>query len=204
MSLFESAFLNQIVALSITLFIIIDPVGGAPVVSSLLRNYDRQARRRIITRATVISLFILMGFSISGRYILQLFDIDLQVFRMAGGLLLLITAIDMIFHLLPQNDLDEDTISIIPISYPLLAGPGTMTILLFNLGKFSFLQATLIALISLTLVIIPVYLILLASDSITHFLGRKGSILIEKLMGVLLTAIALDLIVKSILHYLHP
>jgi len=204
MNLFESAFFNQVAALTITLFIIIDPVGGAPIVSSLLRNYDRRTRNRIITRACLVSFFILIGFSIAGRSILQLFQIDIQVFRMAGGLLLLITAIDMIFHLLPQTDLDEDTISIIPISYPLLAGPGTMSILMFNLGKATFLASTLMALISLVIVIIPVYFILLASDGITRFLGRKGSILVEKLMGVLLTAIALDLIVKALLYYLRP
>ncbi len=204
MNLFDNALINQIATLIVTLFIIIDPVGGAPIVSSLLRKYDRPTRNRIIRRACLVSFLILLGFSISGRSILQLFQIDIQVFRMAGGLLLLITAIDMIFHLLPQRDLDEDTISIIPISYPLLAGPGTMSILMFSLGKSGFLQAILVASVSLVVVILPVYFILRASDRISRFLGNKGSILIEKLMGVLLTAIALDLIVKAIVYYLRP
>lgn len=198
--------LNAVVAY----FVVIDPLGVALIFNAMTADQDALECRKIAYRAVVLSLFIILGFGFLGTNLLARLGITIEAFRIAGGLLLFYTAFSMVVRpdtspeggeYKPSND-----IVVFPLSIPLMAGPGclTLTILLFSKagqaegGLFSITLA-IVLILALTLIT------LLLSPKIAGFIGETANSIIKRLLGVLLASLAVQFIADGILGLIgHP
>lgn len=189
------------------LFIVIDVLGGIPIFIGLLQGMSKEEVRKTINLATITSFFILLFFAVIGRWILNLFGISLNEFRIAGGILLLIIALDEIFGFLSEKTYIKRDIGVVPIACPLLTGPGAITVILITLYKLNFPINYLVVILSAVIVTFVNWIILLRLDNISKILGRKGVLILNKLMGIMLAAISVNFIIGGIMKiitlYLH-
>ena len=180
-------------------FVIIDPIGVSLIFNGLARDTDDKQRRTTAVKSIVISFAIIFLFGFYGKDILVRLGISIEAFRISGGLLLLYTAFNMVTRdkLLKLPDRTGQDISVYPMSVPLVAGPGclTLTILLFSdVQKQDYL--------SLTLAIVAVLMLTLAgfilSGKIKRLIGNTGDDIIRRLLGVLLAALSIQFIADGI------
>lgn len=179
---------------AISLFIIVDPLGNIPIFIGLTERMGEIERKKIFHTATVVGFILLLAFTIAGREILNIFNITLPSFMIAGGILLLIIAIKiLIAGGWEEKYLTPESIGVVPIACPLLVGPGAITTTILNLQEFGIL----ITVISVVVVFIITWLILRFIEPIYRVLGRTGSIIIARVMALLIAAIAIQYIVKG-------
>lgn len=192
----------------VTLFVILDPIGVVPFFQNLTRGYDPVQRRGIAKMSVVVATALLLAFALVGNLILSLLGISLYDFEIAGGLLLLIFAIrDALFteplgasessavaeKLSPEQKLS--TVAIIPIATPLLAGPGSLTIvMLLSKQDYGILISTVAILVDCTIA----WFALRLSDRLAKHLGTSGLLIIGKVMDILMAAIAVSFLVSGI------
>lgn len=199
---------TQIISAFVTLFVVIDPVGLAPLFIVLTRDATPARRRHIGWRALVIAALLLTLFGLAGEAILAGIGISLPAFRIAGGILLFLTALDMLFERRterregqtrddPIRD-DHDDPSVFPLATPLLAGPGALAtmILLVNQDQ-STLHTVMIHLVMLAVLGIVAVLFALAGP-IAHVLGRTGTIVVTRLFGMLLAALSIQFVIDGL------
>jgi multiple antibiotic resistance protein len=197
----------------VTFFTIIDPVGLAPVVIGLTANVNEAQRRRIITRAIIISAIIIAFFALVGRFLLSRLGISLYAFDMAGGALLFLVAVDMLFGRSSgaretKTETDEastrEDVSVFPLAIPMIAGPGTIatTILYVDLATpnpFALLSVAA-AIIS---ALLAAWLVMRSSMLIVRHIGRTGILVLSRILGILLAALALQFILNGITMYIN-
>lgn len=197
------------------LLVTIDPIGVTPMFAALGAHLPEATRRRAATRAVLLSAMILAGFGLAGDYLLRVLGIGMPAFRIAGGSLLFLLAIDMIFarhsglRSTTQVEFSEAEqrmdISVFPLAFPLLAGPGALTtILLLTAGHHSepaMLGAVMIALI---LVLLFTWLTLQLTGPLLRVLGETGANVIGRLLGLLLAALAVQFMVDGVVAVLRP
>ena len=185
----------------ISLFAIIDPVGIIPLIIAFTAGMTAQKRERVGRIASITMFGILLASLLLGEAILSFFGISIHSFRTAGGILLLLMAINMLVgHKetpTPDDNSDTDStqsIAIVPLSTPLLAGPGAISAVIVDAhkadsaGHYGMMSLVLIAL-GLT-----VWLTFLAAPWVSQRLGKIGSTIVTRLMGLLLAAIAVEFI----------
>lgn len=193
--------LSEIVRATTTLFFIIDPFGNIAIFNSLLKKYPQNIQLKIIIRELFFALIILVLFLYSGGYFIAFFNLSQAALNVSGGVILFLIALKIIFYqpILGSHSDDIDPF-IVPLAMPLIAGPSAMTFLLFlNSTKPELLKEWTISLfISWLLVAIILFL----SSFFTKILGEKGIEAIEKLMGMLLIIIAVQLLLDGIHLYL--
>ncbi len=187
---------------SLTLFLVMDPLGNVPVFLSVLNSVEPKRRHRIILRETFIAFSILVLFLFFGQYILKGLNITEPALGIAGGIILFLIAIKMIF---PKHEGQQDEVVgepfIVPLAIPLIAGPSAMAMVVLLsthqpnklLGWFA---ALAIASIASTI-------ILLFSTPLRSVLGKKGLYAMERLMGMVLTTIAVQMFLDGINQYFH-
>lgn len=198
----------------VVLFIVIDPIGIAAVFSVLLQNTDRLYQRRTAIKSTALATAILLVFFFIGDELLHTLGIDIAAFRIAGGILLFLLSIDMVFA--RQSGLRSTTareqqeaeqrqdVSVFPLAFPLIAGPGAMTTVLL-MASSSASQPSVIfvgALLVLMLVLVITLVSLLLAPAIMSWLGETGANVISRLFGLILAALAVQYIVDGIKSYL--
>ncbi|MDH5301290.1 MAG: MarC family protein [Gammaproteobacteria bacterium] len=195
----------------IVLFVVLDPIGVAPIFAVLTQNETVAQRRAIALRGTLIAAILLFLFALGGHVLLGSLGISMDAFRIAGGVLLFLLAIDMVFA--RQSGLRSTThgeeseakqrtdISVFPLAIPLIAGPGAMTTLLLLLGEAEE-QAPLIGIVlgTLALVLILHYIALIFSAQIMAILGQTGTNVVGRVLGLLLAALAIQYILDGLLH----
>ncbi len=182
---------------TIALFIIVDPLGNIPIFISLTEDIEEEERKRVFRTATLTGLFLLLAFALTGQWILTLFGITLHSFMIAGGLLLLVIAIRiLIMGGLKENLSSPESVGAVPIGCPLLVGPGAITTTILNLQYIGVILTLLSVLITFGLV----WLILRFINSIYHFLGRSGSLVIARVMALFIASIAIQYIFEGIIH----
>ncbi|MFH1006091.1 MAG: MarC family protein [Candidatus Latescibacterota bacterium] len=189
----------EIARTSVALFIIIDPLGGLPIFAGLLRDMPDGEQRKTIRGAVLVSFGILVIFSTLGRRTLGLFDVGLNELRIGGGLMLLIIALDQTFGILPKRPGELRDVGIVPIACPLLAGPGAITTIMLTMERVPFPRNYAVTLISAIVTLGLVYVILSQIHPLSRLLGRRGSLVLSKLMGIILTAIATSFIVQGVM-----
>jgi multiple antibiotic resistance protein len=178
-----------------SLFIIVDPFGNIPIFISLTEKMGKEERRRIFNTATITGFILLLLFAMAGKEILNMFGITLQSFMIAGGILLLIVAIRiLIVGGWEEKHMTPESLGAVPISVPLLVGPGAITTTILNLQEFGIL----LTLISVILVFTIVWVILRYIEPIYKILGKNGSIIIARVMALLIAAIAVQYIVNGL------
>lgn len=181
-----------------TLFLVMDPLGNIPIFLSVLRKCDPKRRRRILIRELLIALVVALLFLFLGRYILGLFNLSSESISIAGGIVLFIIAIRMIFPTkgAAGNDFATEEPFIVPLAIPLVAGPSLLaTLLIFSRSSPErILDWTL----ALGIAWSASALILLASDLFYKLLRERGLIAMERLMGLLLVALSVQMFLNGI------
>lgn len=187
---------------AITLFLVLDPLGNIPVFLSVLGNVDPKRRRGIIIREMVIALGILAGFLFFGKYILRGMHISQPALSIGGGIVLFLIALRMIFPRRSggdgggESDRQEDEPLIVPLAIPLIAGPSAMaTLILFATQHPDRLAEWMIALVAAWL---ASALVLTSADALRRALGRRGLAALERLMGMILTTMAVQMLLSGI------
>jgi multiple antibiotic resistance protein len=198
MSLISSFFAFDIVLFVeafVLLFAVIDAIGTVPIFMSLTEGYPDD-RRRIIRQAVVISTVILIVFSLFGWLIFDAFGITLDDFRIAGGAILFVVAVD---HLrggdIRSRGLEPSDVAAFPLATPLLAGPGAIsTVIIISGTPYS----PLIALIVVACNAVLAYLILSGSNWVRKFFGKNGANALSRITALLIAALAVSFVVGGI------
>lgn len=202
--------LDQIVGYSfVALFVIIDPIGTAALFLALTRGLTEPASRRVAFRAVLIAGTLLLLFAFGGNALLRGLAIGIPAFRIAGGVLLFLVAVDMVFarpsggrSLTPQESQDVDPshdISVFPLAIPLIAGPGaltTMVLLMGQAGSDPLARAAVIVVMALVLAITLAFLLM--ASRIVRLLGKTGVNVISRVLGILLAAVAMQLVLDGV------
>ena len=183
---------------SLALFIIIDPIAGLPIISSLFRPFSPDEQRRSIDTSILVSAGILLGFGALGRQLMRILGVSFHEMLIAGGLLFLVLGMDMLFGLLPNAQCDPRTVCIVPVASPLLAGPGAITTTLVAVQRVPSPTGYLIAAAAVVVALFASWLILRRVDELTRLLGERGSLIIGKLMGSVVTSIAVSFVVRGV------
>jgi multiple antibiotic resistance protein len=197
----EQAFLITAFA---TLFVVIDPPGLVPMFIALTTGMTNDRRRAMALRACIIAAALLTLFGLAGESILGFIGISMPAFRIAGGILLFLTALDMLFERRTQRregqhaDPDHDP-SVFPLATPLIAGPGAIASVILLVGQSGPGWTGTITVIALMLAMIAVtYAFLLASPPLERLLGRTGTIVITRLLGMLLAALSVQFVIDGV------
>ncbi|WP_193141687.1 MULTISPECIES: MarC family protein [unclassified Meridianimarinicoccus] len=188
----------------VTLFLVIDPIGMSPLFLALTSGMDKARRRSIAFRACAIAFVVLTIFGLFGNAVLEGLGISLAAFRISGGLMLFLIAVDMLFERRTERregrttDADHDP-SVFPLATPLIAGPGSMAamVLLTGSGTPGWLGILEVHLV-LAAVIGLVLLLFLISGVIEHILGRTGILVVTRLLGMLLAALAVQFVLDGL------
>lgn len=188
----------------VTLLVVIDPIGTAPLFVALTAGMDAKRRRMVALRACVIAAGILTVFGLAGNAVLDSLGISLPAFRIAGGLLLFLIAVDMLFEKRTKRredrtQEDDHDPSVFPLATPLIAGPGAMAaMILLNTGS----GVTWIDKLEIHLVMLGVVLLVLAmfmiGGLIEKALGRTGILVVTRLLGMLLAALSVQFVIDGL------
>ena len=182
---------------AVTLFLIMDPLGNVPVFNSVLANCEPHRRSRIIIRELVLALLILMGFLFAGNAILGFLGLSQSSLSIAGGILLFIISLRMIFPGQNSSVVEEDDEPfLVPLAIPLIAGPSTIAILLLLSSREPDRMLEWSA--ALFLAWLGTALLLVASPLLLRFLGTRGSRALERLMGMILVILATQMLLNGI------
>ena len=198
--LFLSAF--------ITLFVVIDPPGCAPIYAGLTKGATAVERRTMAIRAAFIAGIILLVFALFGEQLLGALHIDLDSFRIAGGLMLFWIAFEMVFEKRTQRREERaekvaatpevEDVSIFPMAIPMLAGPGAIAAIMLLMNEASGLDESLIVLGALAAVLLLTMLALIAAGPLMRLFGDKVEAAITRVLGVLLAALAAQYVIDGL------
>ncbi len=183
----------------VTLFVILDPPGAAPIFLSLSAGKSLKQQRRLAWQAAAVSLFVIVSFALFGNAILNYLNISLAALQGAGGILLLITGLGLLTGTLTDsNSATSQNIALVPLGTPLLAGPGAIVTTMLYVQKADGTDQ----LSSLALAIIAVHVIIgltfMFSTKILAVIKDSGVDLLARIAGLLLSAIAVEMIVSAV------
>ena len=194
--------LDQLLLAFGTLFAIVNPFSTSLVFLKLTHGWSNKDRYRVALQASFAAFITLTVFLFSGQAILSFFGVTVYAFRVAGGLYLLWIGFEMLSpHLRKQPDNYDSTkssIAIIPLAIPLLSGPGSLTSVLVLGSELS----TVIVLASIFAVCLVSWLVLRESAYLQNILGKKGTLVLERLMGIIVLVVAVQFIFNGITEYI--
>lgn len=200
----EELFLSAFVSL----LVIIDPPGCAPIYASLTTGATSAQRRNMAIRSVIVAGAILLVFALFGKQLLELLGISLDAFRIAGGLMLFLIALDMVFEKRTQRREERareiretpeiEDVSIFPMAMPMLAGPGSIASVMLLVARANNTQELLTVLGALAAVLLITLAALLAAGPLMRLVGEKIEAVITRLLGVLLAALAAQFVVDGI------
>jgi len=188
--------MTEIITIALTLFLIANPIGCSPAIIALIKDFDFEHQKRIMLRETLVAFALAIFFQYVGDFFLTQLHIETYVVKLCGGILLLLIALSMIFppknaHTLKKEKLKKEPI-IVPIAMPLISGPALLTmIMLFSKEVSHPIYMTL----AIALTWIGVATILLSAPYLNKILGQRGLNVLERIMGMLLTVLAVEMVV---------
>ena len=186
----------------ILLFLVMDPLGNVPVFLTILKDVDSGKRNKIVFRELIIAFVVLTFFLLGGRYILVLLQITGPSLSIAGGIILFLIALKMIFPIY-EGTFGESTEGepfIVPLAIPLVAGPSAITtVLLLATREPARWPEWFLALVCAWILTAA---ILLLSTTLSRFLGKRGLVALQRLMGMLLTTIAVQMFLTGINQFM--
>jgi multiple antibiotic resistance protein len=198
--LFISAF--------VTFFVVIDPPGCAPIFSSLTAGTDAAHRRAMAIRSVLVASGILFVFAIFGEDLLGALGISLDAFRVAGGIMLFLIALDMVFEKRTErrenraqdvkDNPEHDDISIFPMAIPMIAGPGSIASVMLLMAKSNGITESLIVLSALGAMLVLTLISLLLAGPLMKLLGYRVEAMITRILGVVLAALAAQFVIDGI------
>ncbi len=198
--LFLSAF--------ITLFVVIDPPGCAPIYAGLVKGATNRQATTMAARACFIAALILLVFALFGENLLGALHIELNSFRIAGGIMLFVIAMDMVFEKRTQRREERadkimgtpeiEDVSVFPMAMPMIAGPGSIATIMLLTARAEGTEQTLIVLAALGAVLILTLAALIAAGPLMKLLGSRVEAVITRLLGVLLAALAAQYVIDGV------
>ncbi|MCL6538723.1 MAG: MarC family protein, partial [Acidothermus sp.] len=196
MSWFDGQFFGSVF---VTLVVIMDPVGSIPVFLALTSAYSRQARNRSADLAVLTALTVIVVFALFGQQVLQYLQISLPALQVAGGLLLLLVALELLMGWgSPPSAAAEVNVSMVPLGTPLLAGPGAIAATIVFTRSVHGVDRALALAAAILAVHVVLWLTLRFSEVILAVVRRSGVTLITRVFGLLLSAIAVQLAASGI------
>ena len=198
----------SVVSLS-AIFFVVDPIAATPFFLAMTAGDDARRRRETARRASTAAGAVLGGFALTGALIFKVLGISLGAFKLAGGVLLLITAVDMLrtraseTRITPgevESGVAKDDVAIVPLAMPLLAGPGSIAtvVVLMGRARSAHVWHALIVLAAVALTALCAYVILAGAAQIDRVLGKTGLNILERASGLLLAAIAIQFMIDGI------
>lgn len=192
----------DVLSAAFLLLLILDPIGNIPIFLALLKNVEPRRRRRVLLRELLFALLVLLGFLFAGQYLLDLLNLDQEAISIAGGIVLFLIALRMIFppaHGAVAEELGGEPF-LVPLAVPLIAGPSTIaTLLLLVRGEPERLGEWLLALV---LAWLATAVILLLANRVLRFLGPRGLLATERLMGMLLVVVSVQMLLNGLRDFL--
>ncbi|ACV24792.1 NAAT family transporter [Methanocaldococcus fervens] len=189
-----------------SIFSILNPFGAVPVFIALTESYPKKEMDLVAKKMVIYALVILLAFALFGEWILKFFGISLDAFKIAGGILLLLISLDMVrgkqeakIH---KKDVEAayeiDEIALMPLATPLLAGPGSITACMVAMAEAPTIDDKFLVILAILVSLGITYLTLLSAESILGKIGKLGIRILTRMMGFILTAIAVQMIVSGI------
>ena len=195
-----------------TLFVVIDPPGCAPIYAGLTHGATRAQARSMALRASFIAGIILLIFALFGENLLAALHIELDAFRIAGGIMLFVIALDMVFEKRTQRREERaekiksqgisgpevEDVSVFPMAMPMIAGPGSIATIMLLMSRSQGTEQTLVVLAALAAVLVLTLLALIAAGPLMKLLGASVEAVITRLLGVLLAALAAQYVIDGL------
>ncbi len=191
----------DIISATILLILVMDPFGNMPLVISVLKNVEPDARTRVVLRECAIAYAVLLAFMFGGHQFMQLLRLSDNALAIAGGLILFLIALRMVFPHAEGifGDSGETSTFIVPLAIPAIAGPSALATVLLLVSRepqrvFAWLTALSLAMLISTAVMV-------SAQRISAWVGRRGIIAMERLMGLVLTAIAVQMLLAGVQRF---
>lgn len=192
----------------ITFFVVIDPPGCAPIFASLTAGAPGAQRRSMAIRSVVVGALILLVFALFGEQLLAALGISLDAFRIAGGIMLFLIALEMVFEKRTQRREDRaqkiidtpeiEDVSIFPMAMPMIAGPGSIATVMLLMSRSDGLQESLVVLGAMLAILLLTLVGLLAAVPLMRLLGQRIESVVTRLLGVLLAALAAQFVIDGL------
>ena len=196
---------NFLITAFVALFVVIDPIGLAPLFLALTAGMSPQKRRAVGIRACTVAIGILLLFSVFGTSILTFIGISMPAFRIAGGILLFLTALDMLFERRSKRredtadeDEPDDDPSVFPLAIPLIAGPGAIASVILLVGQTDTTAGYFAVMGVLAAVLALVFLMFLSASALERMLGKTGITVVTRLLGMLLAALSVQFVLDGL------
>jgi len=192
----------DLISAFVLLFLVLDPLGNLPVVGSLLKQVDSKRRARVVARECLIAYLILLAFMFGGRQFLDVMHLSEISLSIAGGVILLMIAINMVFKTTESvfgESLDHEPF-IVPLAIPLIAGPSALATVMLMVSREPAKLGVWVAAMTAAMLVSATLLIL--GEKIEKLLGKRAMEAIERLMGLILTAIAVEMLLGGIKQFL--
>ena len=191
----------------VALFIIIDPIGLTPVFIAITQGMDDTLRRKVALRSVLVSAFVISLFIVGGETVLGFIGISMPAFRIAGGILLFITALDMLFQRRSkrrekqtEQELIDDP-SVFPLAIPLIIGPGAIATVILIAGAKPGLVGVASTGFITALVLLTVFVFFSAASRIEKLLGKTGIDVLTRLLGMLLAALSVQFVIEGLVEF---
>ncbi|WP_299614459.1 MarC family protein [uncultured Tateyamaria sp.] len=200
----DTAFL---ITAFVTMFVVIDPIGLAPLFVALTQGVPERQRRAIAVRACAIGMIILIVFALFGEAVLGFIGISMPAFRVAGGILLFLTALDMLFERRTKRredqseDTDHEDPSVFPLAIPLISGPGSIASVILLTGQKPGVEGLALVLAITALVLCVCFVLFLASSLLERALGKTGITVVTRLLGMLLAALSVQFVLDGLRNF---
>ncbi|MBD3822240.1 MAG: MarC family protein [Thiotrichales bacterium] len=199
--------MNELLATFIFFFAVIDPIGTVPVFISVTRHYEEKIKRKIAFQATLVSAIILIFFVAAGEIILNAINIPLSAFQIAGGIILFLFALTMIFgESKPEEEIkmaaNANETAIFPLAVPSIASPGAIlaAVLMTENNRYNLFEQVQTSLMILAVLVVVLVLMLLATW-VHRFIGNGGASIVSRVMGMILAAMAVSNVLAGIKEY---
>ena len=191
----------------VALFIIIDPIGLTPVFIAITQGMDDTLRRKVALRSVLVSAFVISLFIVGGETVLGFIGISMPAFRIAGGILLFLTALDMLFQRRSkrrENQTEQELVddpSVFPLAIPLIIGPGAIATVILIAGAKPGLVGIASTGFITALVLLTVFVFFSAASRIEKLLGKTGIDVLTRLLGMLLAALSVQFVIEGLLEF---
>ena len=191
----------------VTLFIIIDPIGLTPVFIAITQGMDDSLRRKVALRSVLVSAFVISLFIVGGETVLGFIGISMPAFRIAGGILLFLTALDMLFQRRSkrrENQTEQELVddpSVFPLAIPLIIGPGAIATVILIAGAKPGLVGIASTGFITALVLLTVFVFFSAASRIEKLLGKTGIDVLTRLLGMLLAALSVQFVIEGLFAF---
>src|SRR5688572_1406479 len=192
---FLKIFGDDLLRSTIALFVVINPIGIIPLFASITQKMQKKERNTVIKTTVITAGALLMIFAAVGTQILSIFGITISSFMIAGGILLFVVSIELLTHGGWRfGGTVSDESGVVPLAFPLLAGPGAITAVILSYQTVGLM----VTLLSIAIVIGITCVIFFLTGSIYRILGRRGSLIITRILAVLVAAIAVQYVVDGL------